>query len=104
MSPYVYPGIRLNNNIMANACKLFGVTQTQILSNSRKREIVEARQLLMYYYNRIEGLSLSNTGIKFNKDHATVLHACKKVDDLIQVDKEFKNKYEILINGYEEEN
>ena len=60
-------------------------------SKTRKREIVQARQLAMFFCKQLTKNSLANIGIHCgNKDHATVLHACKTVNNLIDTDKQFK--------------
>ncbi len=60
-------------------------------SPTRKRHIVQARQLAMYFSKKLTKSSLANIGSQIGKrDHATVLHACKTVDNLISTDKQFK--------------
>ncbi|MDD3738123.1 MAG: chromosomal replication initiator protein DnaA [Lentimicrobiaceae bacterium] len=64
----------------------------EIINNkSRKRNIVQARQLAMYFAKKYTQYSLAVIGKHCgNKDHATVLHACKTVKNLIETDKQFK--------------
>ena len=59
---------------------------------SRKRQIVQARQISMFLCrNLITNCSLSTIGAESGgKDHATVLHACATVTDLMATDKFFK--------------
>ncbi len=62
---------------------------------TRKREVVEARQIAMYFYKKRTRLSLAQIGMQLgNKDHATVLHACKTVKNLSESDKDFATKFE----------
>lgn len=62
-------------------------------SKTRKRHIVQARQLAMYFSKKMTKASLASIGSQIGKrDHATVLHACKTVDNLASTDKQF-NKY-----------
>jgi len=66
-----------------------------LLSKSRKREIVQARQIAMYFAKHLTSNSLSNIGREIGqKDHATVLHASRTVKNLIDTDKEFKRHIE----------
>jgi chromosomal replication initiator protein len=60
-------------------------------SKTRKREIVQCRQLAMFFSKQMTKSSLAVIG-KYcgNKDHATVLHACKTVNNLADTDKQFK--------------
>jgi chromosomal replication initiator protein len=60
-------------------------------SKTRKRHIVQARQLAMYFAKRMTKASLASIGSQIGKrDHATVLHACKTVDNLNETDKQFR--------------
>lgn len=69
----------------------FGLTVDAMISKTRKRNIVQARQLTMYFAKNHTKASLTTIGLQCgNKDHATVLHACKTVLNLIDTDKEFK--------------
>ncbi|OQX82416.1 MAG: chromosomal replication initiation protein DnaA [Bacteroidetes bacterium 4484_276] len=70
----------------------FGLSIEQMNSKTRKRNIVQARQLSMYFSKQHTKASLTAIGLQCgNKDHATVLHACKTVQNLIDTDKEFRS-------------
>jgi chromosomal replication initiator protein len=72
-------------------CDYFQITVDEINSKTRKREIVQARQLAMYFSKKHTKCSLANIGMQCgNKDHATVLHAYRTVTDLLDTDKQFK--------------
>ncbi|MFH0866287.1 MAG: chromosomal replication initiator protein DnaA, partial [Bacteroidota bacterium] len=72
-------------------CDYFNIPIDMINSKTRKREIVQARQLAMYFSKRMTKASLASIGLHCgNKDHATVLHACRTVNNLIDTDKQFK--------------
>ena len=81
----------------------FNIPVEMIVAKSRKREIVQARQLTMYFSKRYTKSSLSTIGLHCgNKDHATVLHACKTVSNLLDTDKQFNsyvNELEKKIKG-----
>ena len=78
--------------IVRTVCEYFNITRDALLSKTRKRQIVQARQIAMYECrSRIPGCSLSTIGAELGgKDHATVLHSCTTVQDLIDTDKAFK--------------
>lgn len=72
-------------------CDYFDLPLEVLKSKTRKREVVQARQLAMYFSKSMTKSSLSNIGIHCGgKDHATVLHACRTVNNLIETDKKFK--------------
>jgi len=78
-------------------CDYFNLPLEQINSKTRKREIVQARQLAMYFSKKHTKSSLATIGLHCgNKDHATVLHACRTVNNLIETDKQFRTYVEEL--------
>lgn len=80
-------------------CDFFNIPVEVINSKTRKREIVQARQLAMYFAKKHTKASLATIGLHCgNKDHATVLHACRTVNNLIETDKQFRSYVEELDN------
>ncbi len=69
----------------------FHLSVNQVNSKTRKRNIVQARQLAMYFSKKHTNSHLTTIGLQCgNKDHATVLHAYKTVTNLIETNKEFR--------------
>ncbi|TNE81852.1 MAG: chromosomal replication initiator protein DnaA [Bacteroidetes bacterium] len=78
-------------------CDYFGITIDQVKSKTRKREIVQARQISMYFAKDLTKSSLKTIGMHFGgRDHSTVIHACQTVNDLIETDKKFRQDVEEL--------
>ena len=72
-------------------CDYFSLSIDAISTKSRKREVVQARQIAMYLSKQLTKSSLSTIGTTIGqRDHATVLHACKIVNDLMDCDKNFR--------------
>ncbi len=72
-------------------CDYFDMPIELLKSKTRKREIVQARQLAMYFSKQLTKNSLASIGAQCgNKDHATVLHACRTVNNLTETDKRFR--------------
>jgi ATPase involved in DNA replication initiation len=70
----------------------FDVGLEDIHSKSRKREIVQARQVTMFLSKKYTDHSYSHIGNLVGKrDHATVLHACKTIKNTMEVDKTFRS-------------
>ncbi|MDB2521144.1 chromosomal replication initiator protein DnaA [Flavobacteriaceae bacterium] len=75
----------------------FQMDVATLQSKTRKRHIVQARQLAMYFAKKFTKASLASIGSQIGKrDHATVLHACKTVDNLSFTDKQFRKYVEDL--------
>lgn len=73
----------------------YNLTVDQMCFKTRKREIVEARQVSMYFAEKHTKHTLAVIGREIgNKDHATVLHAKATVENLIETDKYFRNDIE----------
>lgn len=78
-------------------CDYFKVPIELVQSKTRKRHVVQARQLAMYFSKKYTKASLSSIGSQIGKrDHATVLHACKTVRNLSETDKVFRGYVEDL--------
>ncbi|MCD6111673.1 MAG: chromosomal replication initiator protein DnaA [Bacteroidales bacterium] len=70
----------------------FNLPVSLINSKTRKREIVQARQLTMFFSKKFTKSSLASIGLHCgNKNHATVLHACRTINDLVDTNKQFKS-------------
>jgi chromosomal replication initiator protein len=73
-------------------CDYFDMAIETLKSKTRKREVVQARQIAMFFSKQMTKSSLANIGAHCGgKDHATVLHACKTVNNLMDTDKRFKS-------------
>ena len=78
---------RIRNTV----CDYFKISPETIVSKTRKREIVQARQIAMYLVRNLTKTSLTSIGSQMGgKDHATVLHACSTVSDLIDTDRNIR--------------
>jgi chromosomal replication initiator protein len=78
-------------------CDYFNLSPDSLQSKTRKREIVQARQIAMYFSKTLTKSSLASIGAQIGgKDHATVLHACKTVNNLMDTDKRFKGQIESI--------
>ena len=85
--------------IQKTVSQYFDIPLEKLKSKSRKRETVQARQLAMYFSKLHTKASLAVIGNKCgNKDHATVLHACKTIKNLMDTDKRFKKYVEDIDN------
>lgn len=75
----------------------FQMDTETLVSKTRKRHIVQARQLAMFFSKKYTKASLASIGSEIGqRDHATVLHACKTIDNLIETDKQFRKYHDDL--------
>lgn len=76
-------------------CDYYGITVDLMKSKTRRREVVQTRQIIMYFAKQYTNCSLASIGqMCGNKDHATVLHACKTVKNLLETDKTIRSQLE----------
>jgi chromosomal replication initiator protein len=69
----------------------FNLPLELLKSKTRKREVVQARQIAMFFAKNMTKSSLASIGLQCGgKDHATVLHACRTVNNLMETDKKFR--------------
>jgi len=67
--------------IIALTAEMFGFEIDQITGGSRRRPLVDARQVAMYVTRNTTELSFPDIGKEFgNRDHTTVMHACRKIE------------------------
>jgi len=72
--------------------KHFNLNIQELLSPRRSRSLARPRQIAMYLAKQHTTNSLPDIGRKFsNRDHTTVIHAVKKIDELIKKDNDIKN-------------
>lgn len=87
------------DEIQKKVAGYFNIKITDMSSAMRIRSIARPRQIAMYLAKELTSRSLSEIGRKFGgKDHTTVMHAVKKVAQLIKSDSEFKEDVSILSN------
>ncbi|MEG0011004.1 MAG: chromosomal replication initiator protein DnaA [Muribaculaceae bacterium] len=65
----------------------FNIDSDKIFGKSRKREISDARQVVMFLAKKFTKFSSTTIGLKLSRNHATVLHACKTIEERLSIDK-----------------
>jgi chromosomal replication initiator protein len=75
--------------------KFFNISINEMKDKARKKEIVIARQVAMYFSKDFTNNSLKSIGFHFGgRDHSTVIHAVQSVNDMIDTDSIFKKNVE----------
>lgn len=79
-------------DVIEGVCRHYSVSRQELVGASRKKEIAEARHVAMYLAKRITESPLKMIGAAFgNRDHSTVIHACKKMAQRSSVDTAFES-------------
>ena len=84
--------------ITETVSRFYNIDEELIYGKSRKREISDARQLVMFLTKKNTQMSSTNIGQKLNRDHATVLHACKQIEQRLSIEKKFRHEVEMIEN------
>lgn len=83
--------------IQKAVCEYFEVPVEKLKEKTRKRNIVQARQLSMYLAKNYTKNSLKVIGKHFGgRDHSTVIHSCQMVQNLMDTDNEFRESVKEL--------
>lgn len=75
----------------------YNVSRQELVSNRRTRVIVKPRQIAMYLSKTLTPRSFPEIGRRFGgRDHTTVLHAVRKIEELISEDNKLSHEIELL--------
>ncbi len=84
-------------DIQKKISERYNIKKTDMSSNCRLRSVARPRQIAMYLSKQLTPKSLQDIGLKFGKkDHTTVIHAIKKIEELTAKDREFKEEVNLL--------
>lgn len=85
--------------IVETVSDYYNINSDSIYGKSRKREISDARQVVMYLAKEMTQLSSTNIGMRLSRDHATVLHSCRMVKERVSIEKKLQEDIENLTNA-----
>ncbi len=78
------------DDILERVCQHYGISQQHVYSKSRKRELVQVRQVSMYLAQKFTKMPASRIGqLIGGRDHSTVLHSCQAIERRLKIDKAF---------------
>jgi len=87
------------DDISKAVCAYLNIAENKIREKTRKKEIVFARQLAMYFSKELTKSSLKTIGLHFGgRDHSTVIHACNSIEEMKNKDNSMKELIEGLRN------
>ena len=87
------------DHIQSLVCKFFKISKTEMLSSRRSRYLVRPRQTAIYLTKILTSKSLPEIGRDFsNRDHTTVIHSIKTIENLKKNDNDLSNNIDTLKN------
>jgi len=85
------------DNITKTVCSALSIDENKLRDKTRKKEIVLARQLAMFFSKELTKSSLKTIGLHFGgRDHSTVIHSCNSIEQMQQEDSSIKTLVENL--------
>ena len=94
---------KLTNDMMKIVCKLTLIDWEQMKTKCRKRELNDVRQTAMWIIRKGTSMSFYDVGKIFNRHHATVLHAVRNVENMIETDNMYRAGVEQILNHIDNE-
>ncbi len=83
------------DEIQRIVCEYMDIDEDRVRGKTRKREVVRARQIAMYFCKQFTQNSLKTIGLHFGgRDHSTVIHANNTVEDQMETDDQFRSTVE----------
>ncbi len=87
------------DDISKAVCSYLNIAENKLREKTRKKEIVLARQLAMYFSKELTKSSLKTIGLHFGgRDHSTVIHACNSIEEMKNNDNSMKELIEGIRN------
>ena len=89
------------NQISTVVARAYSLTDKQLIGKTRTMELVKARHIAMFLCRELTSSSLISIGNYFGKrDHSTVIHACKAVEEKIHKDAGFAKSIKTIKNEF----
>lgn len=88
--------------ILQHVCSYYNTDPDSIFTKSRKREISDSRQMLMYLAKKLTKMPFAAIGSHIGRNYATVIYACKNIEERLPIEKQLRddvNAIEAAINS-----
>ena len=88
---------QINFEMVAEAVSNYYNMEPDLLfTKTRKREVSDARQIIMYLAKKLANMSLKSIGTRLGRTHATVLHGCNTIEERMPYDRELRNAIDAI--------
>jgi chromosomal replication initiator protein len=85
-----------DDQIIRAVAEFFNVAPEELVRRSRKKEVVEPRQIVMYLMRDILEMSYPYIGEKMGRDHTTAIHAVEKISQEINKNSSLNQKINLI--------
>lgn len=88
---------KVNFEMIAQAvASHYNIDADLLFSKTRKREISDPRQVLMFLAKKIAKMSTTNIGTRLDRTHATVIYACKNIEERLPLEKKLSQDIQVI--------
>lgn len=99
LKDYFRTSLYITNNItkiQKAVAEYFDLTVENLKSKKRVAEINNARQIAMYICKMTTEETIERIGLEFNRNHATVIHSCEKIEKEVKTNEELRNQIKAI--------
>lgn len=76
--------------ILQHVCAYYNIDPDSLFTKSRKREISDARQMLMYLAKKLTKMPFTAIGSRIDRNYATVIYSCKNIEERLELEKQLR--------------
>lgn len=89
------------DDILEKVCRHYNVEVQHVSGKSRKRDLVQVRQISMYLAQKYTKMPASRIGLLIGgRDHSTVIHSCNQIEQRLKIDKSFSAELNSIENSF----
>ena len=89
------------DDILEKVCRHYNVEVQHVSGKSRKRDLVQVRQVSMYLAQKYTKMPASRIGhLIGGRDHSTVIHSCNQIEQRLKIDKAFSAELSSIENSF----
>lgn len=85
--------------ILEHVCAYYKTDPDSIFTKSRKREISDSRQMLMYLAKKLTKMPFTAIGSRIDRNYATVIYACKNIEERLMLEKQLRDDVAAIENA-----
>lgn len=82
--------------IVQQVSAFYNIDPDSLFTKNRKREIADARQMIMYLAKKHTNMRIKAIGTRLARDHSTVVHACKSISERLGIDARLKDEVKAI--------
>lgn len=82
--------------ILQHVCAYYNIDPDALFTKSRKREISDARQMLMFLAKKLTKMPFTAIGSRIDRNYATVIYSCKNIEERLELEKQLRDDVDAI--------